>query len=211
MGELDYNVGIGFELHVNAHTPAFKMLLENLGRSALDVIDPETAHITIVDSVETSFPLLSVRDERALERARSTSAEYLSTIVGDGLSLAPDVHHVETLGHKNTKIGIIVADDKLLDIRATIGDIFYEEARVNLRPPKPYLPHITVAHKPKLVNRNRREGVIHFSDHKVPRQIHVDGFNINERVLEQVQVSSKKSRAKYRRSYNNIPSVMGRH
>ncbi len=72
--------GIGAAFHINAETKAMRGLFTDLQNAGIHPIDPDDAHITIVDCAETQISIFTERDQLALNRARAGASEYLATM-----------------------------------------------------------------------------------------------------------------------------------
>ena len=178
--------GLGAELSVDANTKAFSRLFHAFNHSGINPVQPDDVHITVIDSSETLIPIRSERDQMALDDARTEVGLYLSSIGLNRLIFRPAEHDIEPYGHRRKKIGIKVDDDRdiLKDIRANIGDILYEKARVII-PNRQYHPHIIIGEKSdnqKLYEN--QSSPFKKNQYSIPQRLHIDGFKLNERHIE---------------------------
>lgn len=211
MAKIGESVGIGAILSVDAHTPAFTRFYGELYRAGIEVVDRDSLHITLVDSRETRVLVRSERDQLALDNARNRAGDYLSSLALGDLCLYPDKPTVQPLGHQRQKVGIYVNDrDEILkEIRDHISTIFYQEARlrVGLGPNgRPYEPHINTGKRVgKSGSPAARRTKRNLAKIKVPRYLHIKGFDIGERVLQRTKTRVERNGTKYDRRYTNSP------
>lgn len=167
--------GIGAAFHINAETKAFKDFFTSLHRDGIRTIDPNDAHVTIIDCAETQVSVFSERDQISLNRARSRASDYLSTLPYYELVLSPTEPPIQVFGRR---IGLAIAQtDFMLGVRKYIGDIFKNEAGIGLSN-RNYKPHISVG----LKTRGVHSAVKKVKTQRVPRQLHVNGHDVSERV-----------------------------
>jgi hypothetical protein len=148
----------------------------NLRNNGIHPIDPLDAHVTIIDCSETQIPVFSSRDQLSLNRARSRASEYLSTMPYYELVLSPSTPKLEAFG---PRIGIEISEaDFIMSVRKYIGDIFKEEANIDLSS-RSYVPHMTAGTK----MRGAKASAKHIKHPRIPRNLHVVGHDVSERVF----------------------------
>lgn len=206
MSDLPRNVGIGFELHVNAASRAFNLLYERMSDLHLNLAERSGVHVTLIDSDEAMFPIRSIRDQAALDEARSSGGEYLSEVIGDGFVLTPESPFLASYGHKNRSIGIRIAEADMLEgIRRTLGEIIRDKTSETISTARPFDPHATIGTKSRQKTVKNGTEFNPQTRYAVPRKLHVDGFNITERIEHEPAVSNRSRHSKYRGNYVYVP------
>lgn len=206
MSDLPRNVGIGFELHVNAASRAFNLLYERMSGLQLNLAERSGVHVTLIDSDEAMFPIRSIRDQAALDEARASGGEYLSEAIGDGFVLTPESPFLATYGHKNRSVGIRIAETDMLEgIRRTLGEIIHDKTGETISTTRPFEPHATIGTKSRQKSVKTGAEFNPQARYGVPRKLHVDGFNITERVEHEPSASSRARQSKYRGNYVYVP------
>ncbi len=118
--------GIGAALHLNGETKAMRDFFSTLKNFGIQTIDPNHAHVTIVDCAETAITIFSERDQAALNKARAEASRYLASLPLSEIVLQPDDPELEIFGRR---LGVAIANREFIsDVRSYVGGIFYEEA-----------------------------------------------------------------------------------
>lgn len=185
--------GIGAALHINAETRAMRDMFATLRNAGIQTIDPNDAHVTLVDCAETQVPVFSERDQIALNRARAKASAYLSTMPYHELVFQPADPRLEVFGKR---LGIILADQEfLMGLRKYVGDIFQEEAGIELSNRR-WVAHMSAGVK----TRGAHAAAKRVRQPRIARQLHVVGHDVSERVFVE-----EASRQRSRQPYTNRP------
>ncbi len=140
--------GLGAIVQIDVNTPMFRFLFHDLSMRSIVPIDPDEAHITLVDSSVTSFRVNTDKDQEAIEAAKRAATELLGEIAFKGWELFPEKPEVSKLKRSKRRVGIYINDEEgeLKELRGEILDVFAEAShgRVCLRKQKPFEPHLTL-------------------------------------------------------------------
>lgn len=186
--------GIGAVFQVAGETKAMRDFFSIVRSAGVQAIDPKTAHITIVDSAETQISVFSKRDQMSLNRALARAGEYLSTLPYYELILSPAAPQLENYGRR---VGIPIEEkDFLLGVRKYVGDIFQEEAGISMSH-RSYEPHLSVG----LKSRSPNAAVKRVNNQRIPRRLHVLGYNVGERTYVEDPARQRSSQ----RYLNSVP------
>lgn len=178
-------------LHVNAETRAMRDFFATLRNAGVHTIDPLDAHITLIDSAETQVTVFSDRDQLTLDNARAEAGKYLATLPYCEMVLAPADAQLHVYGRR---LGVLIADQQfLLGVREYVGGIFKAEANIEVSN-RDYEGHMTVG----LKTRGPSAAAKKFKSSRIPRNIHIDGHDVGERVYIE-----DPSRQRSRQSYTN--------
>jgi len=180
--------GIGAQLNVDADSILFQRLFLDLSRSGIQPVEPENVHITLVDTYETRIPILSIRDEAAIDSARAMASEYLLAHVKAGIVLVPDVDKLEPFGHKRQKVSIPLKNDShefVCDLREDVSNIFLDEAKITLLGTRRFVPHVKIGTKLEDFKRMHEDRApFKRNKHRIPKNLVVNGFTVTDRYEE---------------------------
>lgn len=191
MPETVMQKGIGAAFHINADTKAMRDFFSVLRSAGIQTIDPHDAHITIVDCAETQISVFSERDQLVLNKARAEASTYLATLPYYELHFSPAELRLSVFGRR---VGILVAEQEfLLGVRQFVGGIFKDEANIDLSS-RNFVSHMTAG----LKTRGASSVAKRIKTPRIPRQLHVDGHDVSERVFIE-----DSSRQRSRQSYTN--------
>lgn len=199
--------GIGAQLDVNP-TKRFEHLLVELGRSGIDVYQPDMLHVTLVDPRDSVIPIYSERDDRALEDVRANVGKFLSGLHLGERVLRPDKPFLLPYGNnRKPKIGISVKNDDFLQETRNEVLAIYRDARIAVQNKMPYSGHIVVGVKSsKFRNLDGPRSPFLHNQYKVPVDIHLSGFSITETSNEVITQNVRPhSQTRGDRRYRNQP------
>jgi hypothetical protein len=166
--------GIGAAFHIKGETRAMRDMFATLRNAGIQTIDPNDAHLTIVDCAETVTSVFSERDQIVLNKARARASAYLATMPTHELVLRPEEPRLEVFGRR---LGIVVADAEfVLQVRSYVGEIFEEEAGIGLSH-RDFRPHVSVGYK----TRGASAASKRVKTQRIPRDLHVIGHDVSER------------------------------
>ncbi len=207
MPERISHIGIGAALHVDIEKRPFITVMDQLEDSGINIVSPEDAHITLIEPKESGFPIISPRDQKALDRTRSSIGELLSSKYLEYMQLTPRSHKVERLGSRKAKVGIFIEEQEwLVDLRGQVTDIVEEETGIVIPNPGKFDGHLALGTiSNEFGSEQNRKSPLRTGKIKTPSIISVKGFRLYEDADEKSLVKTPKQRRYENTRYRNRP------
>lgn len=179
--------GIGAALTINAHTRAMNKFFGNLPPNYGEPINPDSAHVTIVDARQTAIPIQSERDLIALRKTGGEIHRRLASLPLQEIVLNPDSDELERYGRY---LAIPLRQTPVMEmLRTDLAEIIEEGLGVELDPE--FDAHMSVV-RPRRTRVKIQDNVPPF-----PGNLHVSGFDMQRRVVGRSRSANKSNRDRY--------------
>jgi hypothetical protein len=188
--------GIGAALTINAHTRAMNKFFGNLPPNYGVPIDPDTAHVTLIDARLTAIPIQSERDLIALRKTGGDIHRRLASLPLQEIVLSPDSDELERFGRY---LAIPLRQTPVMEmLRTDLAEIIEEGLAVKLD--SNFDAHMSVV-RPRRTRVKTQDNLPPF-----PSNLHVSGFDMQRRVIDKSQ-HSPSPRARYINRRQRQPSL----
>lgn len=205
---LGRNVGIGAEFTIRADTKIWKYAFGQLADMGIAPIEPEDAHVTLIDPSEALFPLETLRDSERLAAAEAAISQHLSK-PGISRFVFEGAVEIKPLPFKRRLFGVVLVEqDFCTYVRGTLAGMIYDTAKVEVTETRPYVAHMRLGTRREEYGKLKRDAAPLFNPY-TPNEIEVNGFKItHHESLDTFEVDDELDDNPPR--YTNSPKVLRR-